>query len=58
MKSTNYHSKFIKNFSKIAGALSDLLTKEDKILRWSEACNAAINELKQLFSMAYVLKYL
>lgn len=53
----NYYKKFIRNFSKIAGPLSYLLTKEGKVSHWTDACNAAFNELKRLLSTADVLKY-
>ena len=42
----NYYRKFIKNFSKIAGPLLDLFTKERTILKWTEGCDYAFNELK------------
>ena len=53
----NYYRKFIKNFSKIAGPLSNLLTKEGTVLKWTAACDYAFNELKRLLSTANVLKY-
>lgn len=33
----NYYRKFIKNFSKIASPLSNLLGKEGQLLKWDEA---------------------
>ena len=53
----NYYRRFIKNFSKIAGPLSDLLVKEGMVLKWTEVCDDAFNELKRLLSTAGVLKY-
>ena len=53
----NYYRKFIKNFSKITGPLSDLLVKEGTVLKWTEACDDAFNEFKKHLSTAGVLKY-
>lgn len=53
----NYYRKFIKNFSKVASPLSNLLGKEGQPLKWDEACANAFDELKTLLSTAGVLKY-
>jgi hypothetical protein len=53
----NYYRKFIKNFSKVASPLSNLLVKEGQPLKWDETCENAFNELKTSLSMAGVLKY-
>ena len=53
----NYYRKFIKNFSKVALPLSNLLGKEGQVLKWDENCDKAFAELKTLLSTADVLKY-
>jgi hypothetical protein len=37
----NYYRKFIRNFSKVASPLSNLLGKEGQVLKWDEDCNKA-----------------
>jgi hypothetical protein len=41
----NYYRKFIRNFSKIATPLSDLL-KENKVLGWNALSDKAFKEIK------------
>ena len=53
----NYYRKLIKNFSKVASPLSNLLGKEGQPLKWNEACANAFEEFKTLLSTAGVLKY-
>ena len=53
----NYYRKFIKNFSKVASSLSNLLGKEGQVLKWDEECDKTFLELKTLLSTAGVLKY-
>jgi hypothetical protein len=54
---TNYYPKFIRNFSKVASPLFNLLGKEGQVLKWDEDFEKAFEELKTLLSMAGVLKY-
>ena len=53
----NYYKKFIKNFSKVASPLFNLLDKEGQVLKWDEECDKTFLELKTLLSTAGVLKY-
>jgi hypothetical protein len=41
-----YYQRFIKNFSKIAKPMTELLKKEKKF-EWSDTCEASFQELKQ-----------
>jgi hypothetical protein len=55
---SGYYRKHIKNLSELALPLTDL-TKKDKatIVKWSEACEKAFNDLKSALSAAeHVLK--
>jgi hypothetical protein len=52
----NYYRRFIRNFSKIAKPLSDLLKKNQAIV-WTEACEHAFEELKTKLSSPPVLKF-
>ena len=52
----NYYRKFIKNFSKVASPLSNLLGMEGQVLNWNEECNKTFLELKTLLSIVGVLK--
>lgn len=53
----NYYRTVIKNFSKIARSLSDLLIKDGMVFKWTNACYWAFIELKSTLSIADVLKY-
>jgi hypothetical protein len=53
----NYYRKFIKNFSKIAAPLSDLLTKENKVLVWNALSDKAFQEIKLALMSSGVLRY-
>jgi hypothetical protein len=53
----NYYRKFIKNFSKIAAPLSDLLTKENKVLGWNALSDKAFQEIKLALVSSGVLRY-
>jgi hypothetical protein len=46
--------KFIKNFSKVASPLSNILGKEGLPFKCDETCENAFNELKTLLSTAGV----
>lgn len=50
----NYYRRFIKNFSRIATPLRDLLLK-NVVFKWSEATNHAFETLKAAFCTAPVL---
>jgi hypothetical protein len=50
----NYYRKFIKNFSKVASPLSNILGKEGLPFKCDETCENAFNELKTLLSTAGV----
>ena len=52
----NYYRRFIKNFSKIAKPMSDLL-KKNLTLEWTELCEQAFKELKEKLSSPPVLKF-
>ena len=45
----NYYRRFIKNFSKIAKPMSDLL-KKNLTLEWTDSCEQAFQELKEKLS--------
>jgi hypothetical protein len=53
----NYYGKFIKNSSKIAAPLSDLLTKENKALSWNALSDKAFQEIKLALVSSGVLRY-
>jgi type IV secretory pathway VirB4 component len=53
----NYYRKFIRNFSKIAAPLSDLLTKENKVLGWNALSDKAFQEIKLALMSLGVLRY-
>ena len=52
----NYYRRFIRNFSKIAKPLSDLLKKSVSQV-WDEYCISAFAELKEKLSSPPVLKF-
>jgi hypothetical protein len=54
----SYYRKFIKNFAKIAGPLTNLLKKFAVIYDWDEACEEAFGTLKGILVKALVLKLL
>lgn len=49
-----YYRRFVRNFSKIARPMTQLLKKESKFI-WSEACEKAFQELKKRLTSAPVL---
>ena len=49
-----YYRRFIKNFSRIAGPLSDLTEKQDKFI-WGTKCKTSFKKLKKQLTMAPVL---
>jgi hypothetical protein len=51
-----YYRKFIKNFTKIATPLTNLLKKSSITYEWNEACNEAFETLKGILVKAPVLK--
>jgi antitoxin component YwqK of YwqJK toxin-antitoxin module len=53
----NYYKKFIKNFSKIAAPLSDLLTTENKVLGWNALSDTTFQEIKLALVSSGVLRY-
>jgi hypothetical protein len=52
----SYYHKFIKNFTKIATPLTNLLKKSSGTYEWEEACNEAFETLKGILVKAPVLK--
>ncbi len=52
----SYYRKFIKNFAKIAGPLTNLLKKSAVTYDWDEACNKTFGTLKGILVKAPVLK--
>jgi hypothetical protein len=52
----SYYRKFIKNFAKIAGPLTNLLKKSAVTYDWDEACDKAFGTLKGILVKAPVLK--
>ncbi|XP_033744084.1 uncharacterized mitochondrial protein AtMg00860-like [Pecten maximus] len=51
-----YCRRYIPGFSSIASPLTHL-TRKDKLLEWSESCEQAFSELKNLLTKAPVLNY-
>ena len=49
-----YYRRFIKNFSKIAGSLTNLTEKQGKYI-WDTKCENSFQELKKQLAMALVL---
>jgi len=54
----SYYRKFIKNFAKIAAALTNLLKKSAMTYEWEGACDKAFETLKGILVKAPVLKLL
>ena len=52
----NYHSKFVKDFAKIAGPLHGL-TKKGLKFQWTNECQAAFDLLKTALTQAPILAY-
>ena len=52
----NFYRRFIKDFSKTVKPLV-ALTKKDCPFRWSEACQSAFEEIKDLVTSALVLRH-
>ncbi len=52
----SYYHEFIKNFAKIAAALTNLLKKFAVTYDWDEACDEAFKALKGILVKASVLK--
>jgi len=50
-----YYRRFIKNFSKIASPLFELLMKNAEF-KWTDTCQKAFEELKQQLSIAPILR--
>jgi hypothetical protein len=48
----SYYRKFIKNFTKIATPLTNLLKKSSRTYEWEEACNEAFETLKGILVKA------
>lgn len=51
----NFYRRFIKNFSRVVGPLTDL-TKKGRTFAWSAACNKAFVTLKNAFLRAPILQ--
>ncbi len=51
-----YYRKFIKNFTKIATTLTNLLKKSFRTYEWDKICNKAFETLKGILVKAHVLK--
>jgi len=52
----SYYHKFIKNFTKIATPLTNLLKKSSGIYEWDETCNEAFETLKCILVKVSMLK--
>jgi hypothetical protein len=52
----SYYRKFIKNFTKIAAPLTNLLKKSTVIYEWEEACGETFETLKGILVKASMLK--
>jgi hypothetical protein len=52
----SYYHKFIKNFTKIATPLINLLKKSSGTYEWDEICNEAFETLKSILLIAPMLK--
>jgi hypothetical protein len=53
-----YYCKFIKNFTKIATPLTNLLKKSSRTYEWDEACNETFETLKGILVKTPMLKLL
>jgi hypothetical protein len=51
-----YYYKFIKNFTKIATPLTNLLKKSSKTYDWDEVCNETFETLKGILVKVPMLK--
>jgi len=51
-----YYCKFIKNFTKIATPLKNLLKRSFGTYEWDEACNEAFETLKDILVKTFMLK--
>ena len=54
----NYYRKFIKDFSKIVGPLSDLLIKDNKKFTWNPKFQEVFDALKKALTSSGMLRYL
>lgn len=54
---TNYYRKFIKDFSKVAAPLSNLLTKENENLVWTPEFDLVLVRLNELLTSARVMAF-
>ncbi len=54
----SYYRKFIKNFTKIATPLTNLLKKSSEAYEWDEVCNEAFETLKGILMKTLMLKLL
>ena len=51
---TGYYSRFIKNFLRIVGPLTNLTKKHSKFM-WNPKCEVSFQELKKSLTMAPIL---
>jgi hypothetical protein len=56
LRLASYYRKVIKNFTKIATPLTNLLKKSSETYEWDEACNEAFQTLKGILVKAPMLK--
>jgi hypothetical protein len=56
LKLASYYRKFIKNLTKIATPLTNLLKKSFGTYKWDETCNKAFETLKGILVKVHVLK--
>jgi len=54
---TNYYRKFIKDYSKIARPLEELIGKKDGKLVWTEKCEEAFKNLKDSLTKTPILRH-
>ena len=52
----NYYRRFVKDFSKIATPLNQLLRKDHKFV-WTDTCERAFNDLKEALTTAPILAF-
>ncbi|KAK3565402.1 hypothetical protein QTP86_007940 [Hemibagrus guttatus] len=53
----NFYRHFIQNYSSMAGPLTSLLRGKSRRLSWSEQAQAAFSQLKDIFTMAPILRH-
>ena len=52
----NYYRRFVKDFSRIARPMTQLLTK-DQVFQWTDECQQALGDLKEALTSPEVMAY-